>query len=367
MELWEIVRQTATPLGKNPFEIITDAESQALNTNAQRTQNAVSALNLGREQALQGIAPQIGQAFADSGMPMGNVLGQMVSADPRLASMGFREAMDYEQDRLKRQMLSDPRAQAILADIDDDYQTLAQIQRDVTKELDPKKLVQMADLYQMAEREIYRAKGALGQIGWSSALIEGSLPKPMPYMNVFKDILGAQQSIKQGQRADKTLQQGERRLSLDQKRYDLELQKIDKEDKSRMDDRIWKALDKNNLMSSDAYNTSVNLIRTAVEKDSPFALAKLLSQVIEPGLSVTEGEAGNYVVGGEGAFAKWMNEKVGTSGESLKELENLAVEFIRLKQSQAKAIEDKKGDVFNTRQGENKPKDKKSIKQIKRF
>jgi hypothetical protein len=154
---------------------------------------------------------------------------------------------------------------------------------------------------------------------------------------------------------------------LDQKRYDLELQKIDKEDKSRMDDRIWKALDKNNLMSSDAYNTSINLIKTAVEKDSPFALAKLLSQVIEPGLSVTEGEAGNYVVGGEGAFAKWMNEKVGTSGESLKELENLAIEFIRLKQSQAKAIEDKKGDVFNTRQGDKKPTGKKSIKQIKRF
>jgi hypothetical protein len=367
MELWSIVEQATTPLGFDPYAVAMGARNNALNQEQQRTQNAVSALNLGREQALQGIAPQIGQAFADSGMPMGNILGQMVSADPRLAQMGFREAMDYEQDRLKRQMLSDPRAQAILADIDDDYNTLAQIQRDVTKELDPKKLVEMADLYQMAEREIYRAKGALGQLGWSSALIEGSLPKPMPYMNVFKDILGAQQSIRQGQRADKTLQQGERRLTMDQKRYDLELKKIDKEDKSKIDDRTWTALEKQGLMTPNRYDVALNDSKQALQQDNIFMAVKLLSQAIEPGLSVTEGEVNGYTVGGDSQFAKWAMKTFGSQAKDINSIITLSNNLINDRKKLAQDVINKQGDVFNTRQGDKKTTDKKSIKQIKRF
>jgi hypothetical protein len=209
MELWNIVEQATTPLGFDPYAVAMGARNNALNQEQQRTQNAVSALNLGREQALQGIAPQIGQAFADSGMPMGSILGQMVSADPRLASMGFREAMDFEQQKIRNQqlqVLAKPEVQEVLKNVRDDILTLQQIERDVTNGLNRDKVVEQASLYQTALNELTFAKQELAKYGANASMIDQNIPKFTPYMTLFKDILTAQQQVEAGNRAQTQLQ-----------------------------------------------------------------------------------------------------------------------------------------------------------------
>jgi hypothetical protein len=208
MELWKFVEQATTPLGFDPYAVAMGARNNALNQEQQRTQNAVSALNLGREQALQGIAPQIGQAFADSGMPMGSILGQMVSADPRLASMGFREAMDYEQQKIRNAqllILAKPEVQEVLKNVRDDILTLQQIERDVTNGLNRDKVVEQASLYQTALNELTFAKQELAKYGANASMIDQNIPKFTPYMTLFKDILTAQQQVEAGKRADAQL------------------------------------------------------------------------------------------------------------------------------------------------------------------
>jgi hypothetical protein len=141
-------------------------------------------------------------------MPMGNVLGQMVSADPRLDSMGFREAMDYEQQKIRNQqlrVLAKPEVQEVLKNINDDILTLQRIEREVTNGLNRDKVVEQAALYQAALNELTYAKRALAEHGVNASMIDQNIPEFTTYMNLFKGILTAQQQVEAGKRADAQL------------------------------------------------------------------------------------------------------------------------------------------------------------------
>jgi len=105
------------------------------------------------------------------------------------------------------------------------------------------------------------------------------------------------------------------RLDLSRQMQTENLAKL-KEDRGRTaHNQITKVLKDSGLSEPSAYDSIIRDAQFAVEKKNIFTAVKVLSNVIEPGLSVTEGEVEGYTVGGTSNFNKFL-QKMGGAGES---------------------------------------------------
>jgi hypothetical protein len=371
----ESILQMAQNATINPFgNLVQDfqgAQTNAINNQRGRMQNEQMARQMESAQRLLGIAPQLAESIKASGAPFAEQYGLLVEADPTEAPNILNQMMGFEKANLKNIALQNPQVRFLVEDLKDEYMAIEEVrQKLIAPNLPKAQFDEEFKKYQALYSAISSARAQIAQITGNASLAEILMPKVKNPVEFAIDVQNQGLKVESGKRSDKSLENEEKRLNLQMAEYGIKLKEIEKKAKGDIDDRIWKALDKNNLLAPEAYDSSIEMLDTAYQMDSPFAIAKLLSQVIEPGLSVTEGEAGNYVVGGQGAFAKFVNDKVGTSGTNLKRLIDLAKEFIRIKKSQAQRIVDQKGDVFGTRKDENKSKSsgaKKSVKDLPRF
>lgn len=373
MEPMEILGLAQKNIFGDPVGAFQGAQRGALNNQQAQMQNLQMMLGMQDKQRLRDIAPQLGQAISGSGMPMAEQFGMLVEADPTKAEFALRESMDYSIAQAKRQMMDDPINSALISEAMDE---LKAIETSAMILLDPKKTNQARELalknYTQDYQDFTQARAQLSQRVQNASLVDGILPKnvmrPSELLNKAEE-MGFKRQAQKDRQTSLGIQQEQ--LGLAKNKFANEIKKDERDSLDKLDERVRKALTAENLMTPEGYDSTIKSLESAKSFDSIFGLAKLLSQIIEPGLSVTEGEAGNYVVGGQGAFAKFVNDKIGTSEVDTGRLLALAKEWIAIKKARSQEIVAQRGDVFGFRKQAEQKKSgdtpKKSVKGLKRF
>lgn len=119
----------------------------------------------------------------------------------------------------------------------------------------------------------------------------------------------------------------------------------------KQDDRVRKALNDNKLAPPEFYDGVISTVRSSVQSQNYFGLIKSLSQIIEPGLSVNEGEVSGYSSGGQAGVMRWMKDKLGVADADYSKIQKYAVELANSKKAMARKIIAQKGDIYGTRSG----------------
>jgi hypothetical protein len=107
----------------------------------------------------------------------------------------------------------------------------------------------------------------------------------------------------------------EERTRLSRQKQQADLVKMEEDRGRTKHNQITKVLKDSGLSEPFVYDSIIEDAQFAVDKKNIFTAVKLLSNVIEPGLSVTEGEVEGYTVGGTSRFNKFL-QKLGGAGET---------------------------------------------------
>lgn len=137
----------------------------------------------------------------------------------------------------------------------------------------------------------------------------------------------------------------EERNRIDQAMASLEYKKA----QGTLDDmeinRITKGLQLEGLSSPEYYNTMLEQARLAKDSGNVFSAVKTLANVIEPGLSVTEGEVQGYTVGGGSKFDKWVMNTFGAGATDLNKIYELSTKLINNKAKGSRRVVESGGDI----------------------
>lgn len=159
-------------------------------------------------------------------------------------------------------------------------------------------------------------------------------------------LLGLQiEGEKQSQKFEKT------KAEREAKSFAVDFQGKLNDSLDKQDERVRKALNDNKLAPPEFYDGAIAIIRSSVQNQNYFGLIKSLSQIIEPGMSVNEGEVQGYASGGQAGVMRWMKEKMGVSDTDFSKVQKYAVELVNTKKAQARKIIAQKGDIYGTRSG----------------
>jgi hypothetical protein len=107
--------------------------------------------------------------------------------------------------------------------------------------------------------------------------------------------------------------------------------------------QITKVLKDSNLLEPSAYDAIVDQGKFMLDNKNIFGAVKLLSNIIEPGLSVTEGEVGGYTIGGQGVVAKMLMNTFGADTQDINGIYTLLQGLAERKKGQAQSIVDAEG------------------------
>ena len=92
------------------------------------------------------------------------------------------------------------------------------------------------------------------------------------------------------------------------------------------------------LAEPSVYEGVIKDAQFAKGQENVFTMVKLLSNVIEPGLSVTEGEVSGYIIGGQGVVAKLLQNTVGSSPQNLDEIMRLLTGIATRRKKEAQSV-----------------------------
>lgn len=373
MEPMEILGLAQKNIFGDPVGAFQGAQRGALNNQQAQMQNLQMMLGMQDKQRLRDIAPQLGQAISGSGMPMAEQFGMLVEADPTKAEFALRESMDYSIAQAKRQMMNDPINSQL---INEAMADLSALETSAMILLDPKQTSEARELalknYTISHKEFTEGRANLAQRVQNASLVDGILPK-----NVMRPSELLTRAEELGFKR-KGIENQEKSQDLAEKSFNLRQQEFEESKASRkrdelkdIDERTFNALEKQGLMTPDRYNIALSDALTAKSNDNIFMAVKLLSQAIEPKLSVTEGEVSGYTVGGDSRFDRFVKEQFGSSAKDLETIYNMSLSLINERKKLAENVIRKKGDIFGTRRDEGRKKSgdtpKKSVKGLKRF
>ena len=124
---------------------------------------------------------------------------------------------------------------------------------------------------------------------------------------------------------------------------DAQIIKAYKDNKLYNSNAISQALKDRGLSHPEMYDIRLSDAKTALDKDNIFTAVKTLSNIIEPGLSVTEGEVQGYLVGGDSKSKKILMDLFGSTEIDAKELYALMIDLVASRRALAQNIVDNQG------------------------
>jgi hypothetical protein len=140
----------------------------------------------------------------------------------------------------------------------------------------------------------------------------------------------------------------EEKTRLSQQKQQADLRKMKEDRGYTKHNQITKVLKDSGLSEPFVYDSIIEDAQFAVDKKNIFTAVKLLSNVIEPGLSVTEGEVEGYTVGGTSRFNKFL-QKLGGAGETdMNRILELLKGIANNRKGQAQKIIDRGGERKKT-------------------
>ena len=155
-----------------------------------------------------------------------------------------------------------------------------------------------------------------------------------------QDLAGIEKETKEAQR-DKVKAESNAitgRLELSRQMQTENLAKIKEDRGYKSHNQITKVLKDSGLSEPSTYDSIIRDAQFAVEKKNIFTAVKLLSNVIEPGLSVTEGEVDGYTVGGTSKFNKFLQRMGGAGVYDMNRILELLTGIAQNRKGQAQKI-----------------------------
>jgi hypothetical protein len=139
----------------------------------------------------------------------------------------------------------------------------------------------------------------------------------------------------------------EEKTKLSKQKQQADLLKMAEERGRTKHNQITKVLNDSNLLEPTAYDAIVDQGKFMLDNKNIFGAVKLLSNIIEPGLSVTEGEVGGYTIGGQGVVAKMLMDTFGAGTSDINGIYTLLKGLADRKKVQAQSIVDAQGERSN--------------------
>ncbi len=299
---------------------------------------------------------QLGQYQPDE-LKNTQVQGQMEQATMDMLGGGDKylnyqlKQQQAEARKQAEQKMSDPRIIALRESQDESFLKGQDLLSQAIKTTDPVK----RDEYMMQYKDILadnlQADRQLTAFGlpshakrplpsWTKGL--GGMAKQLGAEDIAKALVDKEKA--QATKYQAEAKDIEGRLNLSRQMQTENLAKVKEERGRSAHNQITKVLKDSGLSEPSVYDSIIKDAEFAVDKKNIFTAVKLLSNVIEPGLSVTEGEVEGYTVGGTSKFNKFL-QKMGGAGESdMKRILELLKGIATNRKSQAQSIIDRGGE-----------------------
>lgn len=167
---------------KNVFgDMVGDYQSAQRNTlgNQQaQMQNLQMMLGLQNQAKLREMAPQIADQIRQSEAPFAGSYASLVEADPTQSGNVLGQLMGYEKSTLKYQLAQDPQLQALIQDVQDEYQLIDGIQSELLRGgLKPEEVQKRLKDYSQAMQEIQKVKQIASLRLGNASQVDQILPK----------------------------------------------------------------------------------------------------------------------------------------------------------------------------------------------
>ena len=289
------------------------------------------------------------------------VQGQMQQATMDMLGGGDKylnyqlKQQQQEARRRKEEALSDPRVQELMVvQKDSNLKAKGLVSKYLnTDSLEEKKAIE--EEYMNLSKISNEAGAELG----SNPAISGWQYTPMPnfYRMVESAVKGrGAQGLQEIEKETKEYagdkikvesEAIEETIKLSRQKQQADLQKMAEERGRSKHNQITKVLKDSNLLEPTAYDAIVDQGKFMLENKNIFGAVKLLSNIIEPGLSVTEGEVGGYTIGGQGVVAKMLMDTFGADTSDINGIYTLLKGLADRKKVQAQSIVDAQGERSN--------------------
>ena len=160
-----------------------------------------------------------------------------------------------------------------------------------------------------------------------------------------EDLVNAELNIKKAQETKTKAEASDvyARIEREKEMQRENLAKLKEDRGYKAHDQITKALSASGLSEPFMYDSIKDNAKFAVDNKNIFTAVKLLSNVIEPGLSVTEGEVEGYTVGGTSKFNKFLQKMGGAGVSDMNRILTLLNGIADQRKKQAQAIIDRGG------------------------
>ncbi len=273
------------------------------------------------------------QSLVDGGTLEGDAEGLRIAQEGMrggaLDALGAEGYFDFqmkqqqaEARRQAEQKMSDPRIIALREAQDESFLKGQELLSEAIKTTDSVKRDNLMMEYKSVLAENLQADRQLTAFGlpshakrplpsWTKGL--GGMAKQLGAEDIAKALVKKEEAQATKYQAEADDIKG--RLALSRQMQTENLAKIKEDRGYKAHNQITKVLKDSGLSEPSVYDSIIEDARFAVEKKNIFTAVKLLSNVIEPGLSVTEGEVEGYTVGGTSKFNKFL-QKMGGAGES---------------------------------------------------
>ena len=165
------------------------------------------------------------------------------------------------------------------------------------------------------------------------------------------------------EKAKSDVQMASDRHEKEMKLKDAQIQKAYKDNRIYDSNAITKALNDRGLSYPESYDVRLDDSKAFINSGNVFGAVKTLSNIIEPGLSVTEGEVQGYTVGGDSKFDKFIFNTFGASTKDMNEIYSLMVDLIERRKILAQDIIENQGVYKPSKQStrqESKPQSEKT-------
>ena len=281
--------------------------------------------------------------------PQGAILSAEAKADPFGTHQLSRDRL--EAQNREKQALSDPRVLELIAVQKDASLQGQRLASDYVTAKSEEERKAIAEQYFELQKASDKAGSELG----ANPNLKGYHMTPMANLYDLAKKAGAGMSAgelvelekgikgKQLEKLKIEAEDIESRIALNKQMQSEQIAKLKEQRGYDAHDRITKALKDRSLTEPAVYDRMIAEATIAKDAKNLFMMVKLLSQVIEPGLSVTEGEAGGYTIGGQGVIAKQLMNTFGAKTTDLQGVLNLLTSVAKTRKTQAEEVIREKG------------------------
>lgn len=159
MEPMEILGLAQKNIFGDPVGAFQGAQRGALANQQAQMQNLQMMLGMQNQAKLRAMAPQIAEQVRQSEAPFAGSYASLIEADPSQSSNVLSQLMGYEKSTLKYKLAQDPQLQALVQDVQDEYQLIDGIQAELLRGgLKPDEVQKRLQSYSQAMQEIQKVK-----------------------------------------------------------------------------------------------------------------------------------------------------------------------------------------------------------------